>query len=59
METERDETSGTLRYKLTRANWQSYRDLQWQKANREKTLQREADRSKGRGFVMENEDAPN
>jgi len=57
LEAEKEKLTKTLGREPTREEWQYYRDLQWQKENREKALQREADREKIRRLVMGDDDA--
>ena len=57
LEAEKEKLTKTLGREPTREEWQYYRDLQWQKENREKALQREADREKIRCLVMGDDDA--
>lgn len=59
LEAEKEKLTKTLGHEPTHEEWQYYRDLQWQKANREKALQREADREKIRRLVMGDDDAAN
>jgi len=57
LEAEKEKLTKTLGHKPTPEEWQYYRDLQWQKANRKKALQREIDREKLRRLVMGDDDA--
>jgi hypothetical protein len=57
MEAERKKLTETLGHEPDSENWQYYRDLQWQKLNREKALQREIDREKLRHLVFGQEAA--
>jgi len=57
LEVEREILAGTLGHIPTYDEWQYYRDLQWQKLNPDKALQREADREKLRRLVFGEEEA--
>jgi hypothetical protein len=52
MEAERKKLTETLGHEPDSETWQYYRDLQWQKLNREKARQREIDREKLRRLVF-------
>jgi hypothetical protein len=52
MKAEREKLIETLGHEPDPENWQCYRDLQWQKLNREKARQREIDREKLRRLVF-------
>ena len=56
MEAEREKLTKTLGHEPDSENWQHYRDLQWQKLNREKARQREIDREKLRLLVFGEEE---
>ncbi|MBI2851162.1 MAG: hypothetical protein HYX80_09025 [Chloroflexi bacterium] len=56
MEAEREKLTETLGHEPDSENWQYYRDLQWQKLNREKAHQREIDREKLRRLVFGEEE---
>ena len=57
LEAEKEKLTKTLGHKPTPEEWQYYRDLRWQKLNREKARQREIDREKIRRLVMGEDDA--
>jgi hypothetical protein len=52
LEAEKEKLTEALGREPTVEEWQYYRDLQWQKANRDKARQREIDREKLRRLVM-------
>ena len=57
LEAEKEKLTKALGHEPTPEEWQYYRDLQWQKANREKAQQREINWEKLRRLVMEEDDA--
>ena len=52
VEAEKEELTKTLGREPTFEEWQFYRDLEWQRSNREKARQREIDRWKIRRLVF-------
>ncbi len=56
LEAEKEILTKTLGHEPTDENRQYYRDLQWQKLNREKAQQREIDREKLRRLVFGEEE---
>ena len=57
LEAEKEKLTKALGHEPTTEEWQYYRDLQWQKSNREKARQREINREKIRRLVMGEDDA--
>jgi len=57
LEAEKEKLTKALGREPTHEEWQYYRDLQWQKVNREKARQREINREKIRRLVMGEGDA--
>ena len=57
LEAEKEKLTKALGHEPTQEEFQYYRDLQWQKLNREKARQREINREKIRRLVMGEDDA--
>ena len=57
LEAEKEKLTKALGHEPTTEELQYYRDLQWQKSNREKARQREINREKLRRLVMGEDDA--